>query len=206
VTYCSTSKWWNNAALFPSPDRERSIFRHLDGTNNWMMNLSEQEPGAEWSFRFLDLGNEVSEFMLAMVPTGSADRLFEGGSGVLWLTMTFKIKDSTTICIDTCFWPPSDRLAFANSIAETFIPKIWDDYLGTEEYCFSVGYGIPGDADGSGIVDISDALYMLNYLFRSGPPPVSFMAGDANCDDDLGILDPLYLLNYLYKGGPPPGC
>jgi hypothetical protein len=63
-----------------------------------------------------------------------------------------------------------------------------------------------GDANGDELIDITDVLYMLNYLFRSGPPPVSFMAGDANCDDDLGILDPLYLLNYLYKGGPPPGC
>lgn len=63
-----------------------------------------------------------------------------------------------------------------------------------------------GDANGDELIDITDVLYMLNYLFRSGPPPVSFVAGDANCDDDLGILDPLYLLNYLYKGGPPPGC
>ena len=204
-TYCSTSRWWNNTDLYPSSDRDRSIFRHLDGTTNWMMNVSEQGQGEEWDFRFLDLGDEVSQFWFLTVPTGAADRLFEGGSRVLWSTMTFKVQDSTTICIDTCFWPPSDRLIFA-SASGAWPPKIWNAYLGTEEYCFSVGYGIPGDADGSGIVDISDALYMLNYLFRQGPPPVSFGAGDANCDNDLGILDPLHLLNYLYRDGPPPGC
>ena len=171
-----------------------------------MMNLAEQGQGQEWDFRFLDLGDETSHSWFGTAPTGSADRRFEGGHRVLLFIITFNVKDSTAICIDTCFWPPSDHVAFCNSIGQSFKPKMWDDYLGTEEYCFSVGYGIPGDADGSGIVDISDALYMLNYLFRQGPPPISFLAGDANCDDDLGILDPLHLLNYLYRDGPPPGC
>ncbi len=52
--------------------------------------------------------------------------------------MTFKamFADSFDLCIDSCFWPPSSRLAFSNSAAETYIPMIWDDYLGQEEYCF----------------------------------------------------------------------
>ncbi len=204
--YCSASSWWNNTHLYPSSHRDRSIFRHLDGISNWMMNLSEQGQGEEWDFRFLDVGLGTEVFWFCTVPTGTADRRFEGGSRVLLATITFRVKGSTTICIDTCFWPPSDHFAFCNSIGQTYKPKIWDDYLGTEEYCFSVMCGMPGDADGSGIVDVADVLYMLNYLFRQGPPPISFRAGDANCDNDLGILDPLYLLNYLYRNGPSPGC
>ncbi|NIN00823.1 MAG: DUF1565 domain-containing protein [candidate division Zixibacteria bacterium] len=63
-----------------------------------------------------------------------------------------------------------------------------------------------GDANGDGQINVGDALYMLNYLFRHGPSPVSFEAGDANCDYDHGALDVVFLLNYLFRGGPPPGC
>lgn len=206
VTYCSTSEWWNNVALYPSPDRDRSIFRHLEGTSNWMMNLSEQEPGGGWDFRFLDLGDQVSEFMLTTVPTGNADRLFEGGSRVLWITITFRIRDSTSICIDTCFWPPSDRLVFANSVNETFIPIIWDDYLSTEEYCFPVLYGSRGDANGNGIIDMADVLYLLNYLFRHGPAPVPIDIADTNCNHDIDFGDVGVIINYLFKGGVRPQC
>lgn len=170
------------------------------------MNLAEQGQGLDWDFTFLDLGDETSVFFFCTIPAGSADRRLEGRGRVLLAAITFRAKARATICIDTCFWPPWDHFFFCNSINQTYKPKIWDDYLGTEEYCFSVSYGIPGDADGSDIVDVADALYMLNYLFRQGPSPVSFNAGDANCDGDLGILDPLYLLNYLYREGPPPEC
>lgn len=63
-----------------------------------------------------------------------------------------------------------------------------------------------GDANGDGAIEISDVVYLLNYLFRDGSPPASFVAGDVNCDDEHGISDVIYLLNYLYKAGPPPIC
>jgi hypothetical protein len=134
------------------------------------------------------------------------DQLFEGGSKVLLLTITFKVQDSTTICIDTCFWPPSDRLVFANSVFQGFIPKIWDDYLGTEEYCFSVLYRPTGDVDGNGLIDIADVLYLLNYLFRHGPAPTPIETGDTNCNDDIDFADVGVIINYLFKGGTKPQC
>jgi hypothetical protein len=63
-----------------------------------------------------------------------------------------------------------------------------------------------GDANGDQVINISDVMYLMNYLFRHGPAPVSFEAGDANCDNDHGILDVVCLINYLYKNGPVPHC
>ncbi len=63
-----------------------------------------------------------------------------------------------------------------------------------------------GDANGDGVIDVGDALRILNYLFRSGPAPDPMQAGDANCDDEIDLNDALYLLNYLFKGQSPPGC
>jgi hypothetical protein len=62
-----------------------------------------------------------------------------------------------------------------------------------------------GDANNDGIVDLSDAIWLLNYLFKSGPPPIPYMCvGDVNNDDLVVVGDAIYILNYLFKGGPPP--
>ena len=63
-----------------------------------------------------------------------------------------------------------------------------------------------GDANGDGVIDLGDVLYLVSYLYKNGPAPDPWQAGDANCDGVLDLGDVLYLFNYLYKGGPAPGC
>jgi len=65
---------------------------------------------------------------------------------------------------------------------------------------------IVGDANGDGVIDIADVVYLINYLFTDGPPPDPLEAGDANCDGVVDIADVIYLINYLFIDGPPPGC
>jgi TolB protein len=65
---------------------------------------------------------------------------------------------------------------------------------------------VSGDADNSGSIDISDVIYLINYIFKSGPVPVSLILGDCNNDEEVTICDVVYLINYLFKGGPPPIC
>ena len=65
---------------------------------------------------------------------------------------------------------------------------------------------IRGDANGDGIIDLGDILYLVSYLYKSGPASDPFEAGDADCDGDIDLGDLLYLVSYLYKGGPAPGC
>ncbi len=62
-----------------------------------------------------------------------------------------------------------------------------------------------GDANSDGTIDVGDAIYLLNYLFKNGTPPDPQQAGDVNGDQTLDVSDAIYLLNYLFKGGPPPG-
>jgi hypothetical protein len=63
-----------------------------------------------------------------------------------------------------------------------------------------------GDANRDGVIDISDVVYLLNYLFVGGPAPVPLEAGDVTCDGVVDASDLVYLLNYLFVNGPPPGC
>jgi hypothetical protein len=61
-----------------------------------------------------------------------------------------------------------------------------------------------GDPDGDGRINITDAIFLLNYLFLSGPPPGCREAADPNDDGGINITDAIYLLNYLFLSGPPP--
>ena len=66
-----------------------------------------------------------------------------------------------------------------------------------------VGFGC-GDANGDGTVNISDAVYLIQYIFNGGPAPVTMEAGDANCDGTVNITDAVYLIQYIFNGGPAP--
>jgi len=65
---------------------------------------------------------------------------------------------------------------------------------------------ICGDGNRDRELSITDAVYLINYLFRDGPAPQPEEAGDTNCDGQVSIADVVYLINYLFKDGPPPGC
>ncbi len=67
---------------------------------------------------------------------------------------------------------------------------------------------VRGDANGDGKVDVGDAVYVLNYLYKGGAEPSPRHVGDPNDDCVINVADAIYLLNYLYKGGraPLPGC
>jgi len=60
------------------------------------------------------------------------------------------------------------------------------------------------DADASGAVTISDAVYLINYIFAGGPAPNPVLAGDADCTGAVSISDAVYLINYIFAGGPAP--
>jgi hypothetical protein len=63
-----------------------------------------------------------------------------------------------------------------------------------------------GDATGDLELDISDVVFLINYLYRYGPSPQPLERGDANSSGLVDVGDVVYLINYLFKGGPPPTC
>jgi hypothetical protein len=63
---------------------------------------------------------------------------------------------------------------------------------------------IPGDANSDLAVNIGDAVYLVNFVFREGPGPDPSAAGDVNGDGKVDIGDAVYLIHYLFRGGLPP--
>jgi hypothetical protein len=60
------------------------------------------------------------------------------------------------------------------------------------------------DADGSETVNVTDAIAVLDFLFRGGVPPSCMDAADGNDDGEVDISDPLSILFYLFRGGITP--
>jgi hypothetical protein len=61
-----------------------------------------------------------------------------------------------------------------------------------------------GDANADFKINVSDVIYLINYIFKGGPAPKSLSSGDVNYDGEVTISDIVYLINYLFKGGPKP--
>ncbi len=64
-----------------------------------------------------------------------------------------------------------------------------------------------GDADGNGLYTISDAVYLITYIFGGGPAPAphALGSGDADCSMTVTISDCIKLIDFVFAGGPPPG-
>ncbi len=69
---------------------------------------------------------------------------------------------------------------------------------------------ICGSINGDEVAEISDVVYLVNYLFKSGDSPQCYRpytsCADANGDGEVTIADAVYLINYIVKSGPDPIC
>ena len=63
-----------------------------------------------------------------------------------------------------------------------------------------------GDANADNKVNVSDAVYVINFVFSSGPVPLPVRAcGDANSDGKVNVSDAVFVINFVFSGGSTPG-
>jgi CubicO group peptidase (beta-lactamase class C family) len=67
---------------------------------------------------------------------------------------------------------------------------------------------ICGDASGDGVINVSDPVSLIAYVFSGGAPPIPYFSGDADSNGVVNISDAVYLIAYIFTGGTPPcpGC
>jgi len=63
---------------------------------------------------------------------------------------------------------------------------------------------IRGDVNYDMSFNVADLTYLVDYLFRSGPPPPCPEEGDVNGDNYTNVADLTYLVDCLLRSGPPP--
>lgn len=61
-----------------------------------------------------------------------------------------------------------------------------------------------GDADGSGQISISDAIFVVSYVFAGGAAPEPLASADVDVSGAVNISDAVYLINYIFAGGAAP--
>lgn len=141
----------------------------------------------------------TASFMIMMdqgIPNGYSDVVL----GIS--TLLGDEQHGKTICIDSCYYPPSGTWLWA-----TGGPPSWSG-----PHCFAVKGGgccilpIRGnvDYDPSDVIDISDLVYLVDYMFNAGPAPVCEDEADITGEGGIDISDLVYLVDYMFNAGPAP--
>ena len=151
------------------------------------------------------LGNSMSLYVVAF------QDLIPIGSGVLG-TIHIGYSTSVTpqvILIDTITIVDGEReyaTTFSDENSQPFVPQFSLGVLEITESgcCINDRGNVDGDP-GDGI-DISDLIYLVEYMFQGGDIPVCM--AEANVDGvglpEPDISDLIYLVSYMFQGGAPP--
>jgi len=114
-------------------------------------------------------------------------------------------ENGKTFCLDSSFYPPAGYWFWSHSTNGNSIPT-WDGphcYVATG-CCLGMRGNVDGDPGET--IDISDLVYLVDYMFVSGPEPPCFDEANINGDSqpDIDISDLVHLVDYMFTGGPPP--
>ncbi|MEE9443093.1 MAG: FG-GAP-like repeat-containing protein [candidate division Zixibacteria bacterium] len=104
------------------------------------------------------------------------------------LNAHFGLGDATIVDTVKVIWP-SGVVNVLNDVAI-------NQFIEILEVC--------GDANDDLGVNVGDAVYIINHVFKGGPAPEPLIAGDANCDGECNVGDAVYLINHVFKGDPGP--
>jgi len=107
-------------------------------------------------------------------------------------------SDSTSITIDTTSGV-TNSLLLVTSLGVGYVP-IWKRV--TCPVC--VHTSPPGDANCGETLTLADAIYLVNYLFKSWAEPCCKVLGDANCDGKITLGDAIFLVNHIFKATTAP--
>ena len=95
--------------------------------------------------------------------------------------------------------PPASELEPKGAVAAEIIIWLMQQTGQVDPFIFR-----RGDSNASGDLNITDGVFVLNYLFLGGPEPTCQDAADSDDNGQLNITDGVRILNYLFLGGPAP--
>lgn len=151
-----------------------------------------------------------SAFSISVLPL--SEPLVPVGHG-LFCKLHFSFSgalDSTLVTIDSGIVNIFDRefaVSFSDSTATLFYPQFRPGYLYINSSICCIGNRGNVDSDIDDLVNVLDLTYLIDRLFRGGPPPVCVEEANLDGDPDnlMNVLDLTFLIDRLFRGGPPPG-
>jgi hypothetical protein len=127
----------------------------------------------ESQYRNIDI-DSVNQKALIAVIIMTGDIIYPGRGSLI--DLYFTISDTGYLEIDTFISETYDRLGFFPSEAMTIYPqfrKFQSHLLITS---------VAGDANQDGFADVSDIVFLVNYLFKGGSPTYCHRCADVNGD------------------------
>jgi hypothetical protein len=147
------------------------------------------------------------EIITATVPDGWVHKAYSQQMNATGGTLPYTWSDLNSNLVGTGLVLSSSGL-LSGTPSHTgqidFTANVQDQASGSTSRAYSFKVYLNGDADGSDTVDISDAVYIIAYIFSGGSAPVPLAAGDANCDHGVDISDVVLLISYIFGGGAAP--
>ncbi len=119
----------------------------------------------DWALAY-EIDNVNKTLLLFPYADDYSDTPLDSGSTGLVATLCFsKVADGDPLAISATEVPPSHSLALISSYCADGTPP--------SQRIFSpmLSLALNGDANCDGEVTAGDIVYLINYLFRSGPPP-----------------------------------
>ncbi len=118
------------------------------------------------------------------------------------LPFGLEFDTSTATISGTPTWPAN--YYFTIKVTDNDVPPL-EDIL---NYTLTVTEIEPdpdcGDCNADGTVNVTDAVFLINYIFAGGPAPDPLSVGDVDCSATTNVTDAVYLITYIFASGPAP--
>jgi C1A family cysteine protease len=114
-----------------------------------------------------------------------------------WYTNTFWVSDLVT---------PSSQMQLrfnASDLSSGSVVEAAVDAVEVKTLLCGPQY-VCGDVNADEIVDVSDAVYIVNFAFAGGPAPDPIEAGDVTCDLTVDVSDAVFIINFAFSSGFMP--
>jgi len=63
-----------------------------------------------------------------------------------------------------------------------------------------------GDINDDDRLDVGDAVFLIDYLYRAGPPPADMKRADVDCNGGADVGDAVAVINLIFRDAPGLSC
>lgn len=121
-------------------------------------------------------------------------------------------EDISSILTSVCFDTNVDSVNYAQAlvVSDLGLDSLKRSILEARsemgiEYDFGCDFGVrAGDVNVDWLLNLSDVVMLVNYIFKGGTKPNPACSGDVNYDGNISLPDIIFLVNYIFRGGPRP--
>ena len=155
-----------------------------------------------------DDGSAVEEVLLSLDGGETFDEApifsYQGGGGGMQDTEVY--YNEFVLAVPRAVGQPEVAIAFHYK-APAFEASFWavDNVKVTAEGELGVSF-VRGDINADGLVDLSDAVFVLNFLFLGGSAPTCRKSADTNSSTAVDLSDAVFILGHLFLGGNAPAA